>query len=195
MKNNSQKGFVVPLVIAIVVLVLAAVVYVVWQMNTITEGIIVNNQDINAVACTQEAKLCPDGSYVGRTGPLCEFTACPSGDQSNSVQTNSTRSSITVLTPNGGETYKIGSQIAVGYNIMNVFSSDKLSMQIEKIGDSAYTQTLIEAPSNSFPETYWWTVPRAALVGNNYKITIRAKDSNGKIIAQDSSDNYFTITN
>lgn len=29
------------------------------------------------VACTQEAKLCPDGSYVGRTGPNCEFTACP----------------------------------------------------------------------------------------------------------------------
>ncbi len=29
------------------------------------------------VACTMEAKLCPDGSYVGRTGPNCEFTACP----------------------------------------------------------------------------------------------------------------------
>ena len=31
------------------------------------------------VACTMEAKLCPDGSYVGRTGPNCEFTACPTG--------------------------------------------------------------------------------------------------------------------
>jgi hypothetical protein len=29
------------------------------------------------VACTQEAKQCPDGSYVGRTGPNCEFSACP----------------------------------------------------------------------------------------------------------------------
>ena len=29
------------------------------------------------VACTQEAKLCPDGSYVGRTGPNCEFAECP----------------------------------------------------------------------------------------------------------------------
>lgn len=28
-------------------------------------------------ACTQEAKQCPDGSYVGRTGPNCEFTPCP----------------------------------------------------------------------------------------------------------------------
>ena len=31
------------------------------------------------VACTMEAKLCPDGSYVARTGPNCEFAACPGG--------------------------------------------------------------------------------------------------------------------
>lgn len=29
------------------------------------------------VACTQEVKVCPDGSYVGRTGPNCEFSPCP----------------------------------------------------------------------------------------------------------------------
>ena len=29
------------------------------------------------VACTLEAKLCPDGSAVGRVGPKCEFAACP----------------------------------------------------------------------------------------------------------------------
>src|SRR3989344_2151883 len=28
-------------------------------------------------ACTMDAKLCPDGSYVGRTGPDCEFALCP----------------------------------------------------------------------------------------------------------------------
>jgi len=28
-------------------------------------------------ACTQEAKLCSDGSYVGREGLNCEFTPCP----------------------------------------------------------------------------------------------------------------------
>ncbi|KND50140.1 MAG: hypothetical protein AB203_04125 [Parcubacteria bacterium C7867-008] len=27
-------------------------------------------------ACTLEAKICPDGSGVGRTGPNCEFAAC-----------------------------------------------------------------------------------------------------------------------
>ncbi len=29
------------------------------------------------VACSAEAKLCPDGSAVGRSGPNCEFAACP----------------------------------------------------------------------------------------------------------------------
>jgi len=29
------------------------------------------------VACTLEAKICPDGSSVGRTGPNCEFSSCP----------------------------------------------------------------------------------------------------------------------
>lgn len=31
------------------------------------------------MACTAEAKLCPDGSAVGRTGPNCEFAPCPGG--------------------------------------------------------------------------------------------------------------------
>lgn len=32
------------------------------------------------IACTMEAKQCPDGSYVGRQGPKCEFKACPGAE-------------------------------------------------------------------------------------------------------------------
>lgn len=28
-------------------------------------------------ACSMEARICPDGSAIGRTGPNCEFAACP----------------------------------------------------------------------------------------------------------------------
>ncbi|HLC92583.1 MAG TPA: hypothetical protein VJH23_02650 [archaeon] len=35
---------------------------------------------IEGKACTEEAKLCSDGSYVGREGPWCEFAACPKID-------------------------------------------------------------------------------------------------------------------
>ena len=34
------------------------------------------------ISCTADAKLCPDGSAVGRTGPNCEFAACP-GENAN----------------------------------------------------------------------------------------------------------------
>jgi hypothetical protein len=28
-------------------------------------------------ACPMDAKVCPDGTTVGRTGANCEFAACP----------------------------------------------------------------------------------------------------------------------
>ena len=31
-------------------------------------------------ACTEEAKVCPDGTAVSRTGPQCEFAPCAGGD-------------------------------------------------------------------------------------------------------------------
>ena len=35
------------------------------------------NAPIVLRACTADAKICPDGSAVGRIGPNCEFAACP----------------------------------------------------------------------------------------------------------------------
>ena len=37
----------------------------------------INKAPAEPISCTMEAKLCPDGSAVGRTGPNCEFAACP----------------------------------------------------------------------------------------------------------------------
>lgn len=34
-------------------------------------------------ACTLEAKICPDGSSVGRQGPNCEFAECPESSDSD----------------------------------------------------------------------------------------------------------------
>ncbi|MFZ2523186.1 MAG: hypothetical protein WAW92_02255 [Minisyncoccia bacterium] len=45
-----------------------------------------NEQD--QVFCTMDAKICPDGSYVGRTGPKCEFAACPSAGSTNDGTVN-----------------------------------------------------------------------------------------------------------
>ncbi len=34
-------------------------------------------EDNDEVFCTLDAKICPDGSSVGRSGPNCEFAPCP----------------------------------------------------------------------------------------------------------------------
>ncbi len=54
-------------VIVLALFLIGASAYSWWQ----------NSRTPNQIACTMEAKLCPDGSSVGRTGPNCEFAACP----------------------------------------------------------------------------------------------------------------------
>ncbi len=65
---DRQKG----LASILIVLILAAATF----------GYLIYSGKINLpqkqVACTEESRICPDGSSVGRTGPKCEFTACPS---------------------------------------------------------------------------------------------------------------------
>lgn len=56
------------LIIIISVLVIASVGFFVWP------GLSDNEE---GGFCTMDAKMCPDGSYVGRVGPSCEFAACP----------------------------------------------------------------------------------------------------------------------
>jgi len=55
------------LIIVIVIILLAGVAYLVF----------ININKAKPISCTQEAKLCSDGSAVGRTGPNCEFATCP----------------------------------------------------------------------------------------------------------------------
>jgi len=65
--NKYQKGF-APIIIALIVLILAGVG---------GTGYYLIKQSSKQTACTLEAKICPDGSSIGRTGPNCEFAACP----------------------------------------------------------------------------------------------------------------------
>jgi hypothetical protein len=68
-----NKGISTPIAISIIVLITFIVgggilAYQYWWLP---------KEEVNNIACTMEAKLCPDGSYVGRTGPNCEFAQCP----------------------------------------------------------------------------------------------------------------------
>lgn len=41
------------------------------------------------VACTMDARICPDGSAVGRVGPYCEFAPCPPSTTANGTAVES----------------------------------------------------------------------------------------------------------
>ncbi|MFA5069964.1 MAG: hypothetical protein WC528_01665 [Patescibacteria group bacterium] len=47
-----------------------------------------NENANNSVACTMEAKLCSDGSAVGRVPPTCEFAPCPNENGNSNVNLN-----------------------------------------------------------------------------------------------------------
>jgi len=68
---ESKKGS--PMLIIslglVVVALLVAIAYVI--------GIKFFSGSTKQIACTAEAKLCDDGISVGRSGPNCEFDACP----------------------------------------------------------------------------------------------------------------------
>ena len=45
--------------------------------------LIEKNQPGDQITCTMDAKICPDGSSVGRTGPNCEFSPCPNFNEND----------------------------------------------------------------------------------------------------------------
>jgi hypothetical protein len=46
----------------------------------------IGKDDFGNKICTSEAKVCPDGSYVGRSGPNCNFKECPTAqDATNNI--------------------------------------------------------------------------------------------------------------
>lgn len=75
-----QKGF-TPMLILIIIIVISAVAaggYFFVRSHTPkspTQTPSVVSQKLKA--CTEEAKICPNGSSVGRIGPNCEFALCP----------------------------------------------------------------------------------------------------------------------
>ena len=67
----QNKNFI--LVFVIVVFIFGGLLYI-YNPDPVEYE---NPKNIEPIACTMDAKLCPDGSYVGRIPPDCQFEACP----------------------------------------------------------------------------------------------------------------------
>ena len=70
------------LIVLAIAIIVAAIWY--WRSNASTETVL----EDESVFCTLDAKLCPDGSYVGRVPPNCEFRACSAASSPNNTDTN-----------------------------------------------------------------------------------------------------------
>jgi hypothetical protein len=89
MRNNT-------LLKVVGVLALAVIVYLVWAAF-MKAPVVIENVEGNGTICTMDAMQCPDGSWVGRSGPNCQFV-CPVG-----TTTTPTASSIFLETVIGRE--------------------------------------------------------------------------------------------
>ncbi len=78
---KTKTVYLISVVVFILGVLIGAIIVSVYRTenNLITGG---------PIACTMEAKICPDGSSVGRSGPNCEFTQCPEIKVSNTTDGN-----------------------------------------------------------------------------------------------------------
>lgn len=72
----SGKGFTTAAILLISILVLG--LFGVFILNMKPESSPRNDE----VACTLEAKICPDGTSVGRVAPDCDYAPCPNASPS-----------------------------------------------------------------------------------------------------------------
>jgi hypothetical protein len=85
--------------IAGVVVVVLAIGYGVYQFVGVKENV----PEPTPIACTEEALLCPDGSYVSRTAPSCAFVACPNQDSfTGMLRQNAYGFSLIIPAPENG---------------------------------------------------------------------------------------------
>ncbi len=66
MKNQKGGALSIIIIVLLLIIIVAGVVY-----------FYSTRMQPKPVACSQEAKICPDGSSVGRTGSNCAFAPCP----------------------------------------------------------------------------------------------------------------------
>jgi hypothetical protein len=72
MRTDTQPTYRTTVIAIAAIIAFAVIGYVVWSMWLAPEEV----ETPTDVMCTADAMKCPDGSYVGRTGPNCEFL-CP----------------------------------------------------------------------------------------------------------------------
>jgi len=120
------------------------------------------------IACTMEAKICPDGSVVGRTGPKCEFASCP-----NIIVYKNTEFGFELAFPLTWKGYSVEIQTWQGWKIDGSGTG--------KVGDYSGPLVFIKNPQTTASQR-WQDIPImvftpevwAMVSGNNPTVAVSA---------------------
>src|SRR3989339_1121871 len=151
--------------------------------------------DLHNLPASGSRVLIADHKNYGYTSPLQIGIQCFNNAQNTSVSqivwvpVTNTQPSITVTSPNGGETWNIGETHNITWTTSN-FGSMGVSINLLNPGatGAAYLKNIALNIPNS--GSYQWTIP-SDISGGTYNLMLV---SYGGTAAQDYSDNYFTIT-
>jgi len=112
-----------------------------------------------------------------------------------SAPTSSTQT-VTVLTPNGGETLVKGTKFKIMWNA--TYGKDGFVSKIELLKAGVVHSVILQPTSKNVATMFNWTVPTSLPTANNYKIRVYiAKGSPlaPTVVAVDTSDANFRIQN
>ena len=103
----------------------------------------------------------------------------------------STQPSITVISPNGGETFTTSQSIAVTWTMNYADTGNSIVVTLFNKGSgNLYNSATIKGVSG----TNKFTIPAGSVGAGNYEVQVVDNPGYGGQDANDSSDNYFTIT-
>src|SRR3989344_2400069 len=155
-----------------------------WQVGEASSG----SSNNVIVPGNYKVKVCSGFTPVGQE------RVCDISNNYFSIVAPTVQPSVTLLTPNGGQTYKYGDQITLSWQITGTVSvSDKLYLTIRNYGGGAGDGTIpvLSAPfvNNNF--SYLYTIPTTLPAGSYYKVSVSGV-ING-VAVSDNSDSYFSI--
>ena len=172
--KNLQKGFIVPLLLVIIAVLLAGGgTYVYTQQKQDNQAVVPNGSEqktstTQAIPTTQ--------TQVVNTAP----------------NTTAQAPSVTVLSPNGGEIWRVGDTYDIRWSAPGVSS-----IYIILENNTGYGEVNIAQGIDASKGVYSWMVPTTVVPGSDYSVRVEGGsfiEAKGARRYDDSSNAPFTIT-
>ena len=131
-----------------------------------------------------DANLDPDTDYTVRIKSTLDTDNRDYSDLTFTIIQGNNTPEITVLSPNGGETWDLGADVVITWESVNIPGQVKVSLH--KDGD--YHKTINNSTEND--GTYTWTVPMNLEPDSDYTVRVRSVDNTS---IKDYSNTSFAI--